>query len=53
MAEFEEVGMLLPQVEASVTELKRFQQIVHLVSFVPFKTAVAALENINSVSEGI
>lgn len=53
VAEFEEVGMLLPQVEQSVTELKRFQQIVHLVSFVPFKTAVAALENINSVSEGV
>uniref|UniRef100_A0A0A9YCK6 Nucleolar protein 56 n=1 Tax=Lygus hesperus TaxID=30085 RepID=A0A0A9YCK6_LYGHE len=51
--EFEEVGMLLPQVEQSVTELKRFQQIVNLVSFVPFKTAVAALENINSVSEGL
>lgn len=51
--EFEEVGMLLPQVEASVTDLKKFNQIVKLCAFTPFKTAVTALENINSVSEGI
>lgn len=44
--------MLLPQVEASVTDLKKFNQIVKLCSFTPFKTAVTALENINSVSEG-
>lgn len=51
--EFEEVGMLLPQVEASVTELKKFNQIVKLSAFSPFKSAVSALENMNSVSEGI
>ncbi|XP_014250759.1 nucleolar protein 56 [Cimex lectularius] len=51
--EFEEVGMLLPQVEQSVTELKRFNQIVSLVSFHAFKSAFVALENINSVSEGL
>lgn len=51
--EFEEVGMLLPQVEASVTDLSRFHSVVKLVAFSPFKTALAALENINSVSEGI
>ncbi|KAK1136633.1 snoRNP complex protein nop56 [Melipona bicolor] len=51
--EFEEVGMLLPQVEASVTNLSRFNSVVKLVGFSPFKTALAALENINSVSEGI
>lgn len=51
--EFEEVGMLLPQVEASVTDLARFNSVVKLVGFSPFKTALAALENINSVSEGI
>jgi nucleolar protein 56 len=51
--EFEEVGMLLPQVEASVTELSRFNQVVKLVGFTPFKTALIALENINSISEGI
>lgn len=51
--EFEEVGMLLPQVEASTTDLGRFKQVVKLVSFLPFKSAVVALENMNSVSEGI
>ncbi|XP_003393259.1 nucleolar protein 56 [Bombus terrestris] len=51
--EFEEVGMLLPQVEASVTDLSRFNSVVKLVGFSPFKTALAALENINSISEGI
>ncbi|XP_011150468.1 nucleolar protein 56 [Harpegnathos saltator] len=51
--QFEEIGMLLPQVEESVTDLARFRSIVSLVSFSAFKTAVAALENINSISEGI
>jgi len=51
--EFEEVGMLLPQVEASVTDLSRFNSIVKLVGFAPFKNALAALENVNSISEGI
>lgn len=51
--EFEEVGMLLPQVEASVTDLSRFNSIVKLVGFAPFKNALAALENVNSISEGL
>ncbi|XP_015186018.1 PREDICTED: nucleolar protein 56 isoform X2 [Polistes dominula] len=51
--EFEEVGMLLPQVEASVTDVSRFRSVVKLVGFLPFKTALAALENVNSISEGI
>ncbi|KAL0121187.1 hypothetical protein PUN28_008695 [Cardiocondyla obscurior] len=51
--EFEEIGMLLPQVEESVTDLARFRSIVSLVGFSPFKTALSALENINSISEGI
>ncbi|XP_043460846.1 nucleolar protein 56 [Leptopilina heterotoma] len=51
--EFEEIGMLLPQVECSVTDLSRFNQIVKLVGFSPFKTALTALENVNSISEGI
>ncbi|XP_026469119.1 nucleolar protein 56 [Ctenocephalides felis] len=53
VSEFEEISMLLPQVEASVTDLSRFNAIVKLVGFSPFKTAVSALENINSISEGI
>lgn len=50
--EFEETGMLLPQVEASVTDLSRFNSVVKLVGFSPFKTAMSALENMNSISEG-
>lgn len=51
--EFEEVGMLLPQVEASVTDLTRFNSVVKLIGFAPFKTALAALESINNISEGV
>jgi hypothetical protein len=50
--EFEETGMLLPQVEASVTDLSRFNSVIKLVGFLPFKTAMSALENMNSISEG-
>ncbi|GAB0087535.1 nucleolar protein 56 [Sergentomyia squamirostris] len=53
VSEFEEISMLMPQVEASVTDLSRFNSIVKLVSFSSFKTAVAALENANAISEGI
>lgn len=45
--------MLLPQVEASVSDLGKFKSIVKLVGFSPFKTAIAALENVNAISEGI
>lgn len=51
--EFEETGMLLPQVEASVTDLSRFNSVVKFVGFSPFKTALSALENMNSISEGV
>ncbi|GJQ87354.1 putative nucleolar protein [Trypoxylus dichotomus] len=51
--EFEEIGMFLPQLEAAVADISRFNSIVKLVGFSPFKTAVAALENINAISEGV
>jgi len=51
--EFEEIGMLLPQLESCIHDLSRFNSIVKLVSFSPFKAAVAALENINAISEGV
>ncbi|EDW67901.1 nucleolar protein 56 [Drosophila virilis] len=51
--EFEEVSMFLPQVESSVTDIAKFNSIVKLAGFAPFKTAIAALENINAISEGI
>lgn len=53
VAEFEEIGMFLPQLEASVADISRFNGIVKLTAFTPFKTALAALENINAISEGI
>jgi nucleolar protein 56 len=45
--------MILPQVEESVTDVSKFKSIVSLTGFTPFKTAVAALENVNAISEGI
>lgn len=36
-----------------MTDLSRFRSVVSLVGFSPFKTALSALENINSISEGI
>lgn len=51
--EFEEIGMLLPQLEAAVNDLSRFNSIVKLIGFCPFKSALTALENVNAISEGI
>ncbi|XP_066260930.1 nucleolar protein 56 [Euwallacea similis] len=51
--EFEEIGMILPQLEASIHDLSKFKNVVQLVSFSPFKTALKALENINAISEGL
>ncbi|CAD7090386.1 unnamed protein product [Hermetia illucens] len=53
VSEFEEVSMFLPQVESSVQDLAKFNSLVKLAGFAPFKTAVAALENVNAISEGI
>lgn len=51
--EFEEVGLLQPEVEESVTDLGRFNSVVKLVAFQPFKSGTNALDNINCISEGI
>ena len=51
--ESEEIGQELPDVQKSVADLQRFGKIVQLKSFVPFKSAAHALENINDVTEGI
>ncbi|XP_039760758.1 nucleolar protein 56 [Pararge aegeria] len=53
ITEFEELAAFLPQVEESVTDLQRFNSVVTLIAFQPFKSAVLALENINAISEGI
>ncbi|XP_067837932.1 nucleolar protein 56 [Heptranchias perlo] len=51
--EIEEIGLLLPQVEESVLTIGKFNNIIKLVAFSPFKSAQSALENINAISEGI
>ncbi|KAG7476540.1 hypothetical protein MATL_G00084040 [Megalops atlanticus] len=51
--EVEEIGMLLPQVEDSVLNIGKFNNVVKLAAFLPFKSAQSALENINAISEGV
>uniref|UniRef100_V9KQ34 Nucleolar protein 56 n=1 Tax=Callorhinchus milii TaxID=7868 RepID=V9KQ34_CALMI len=51
--EVEEISMLLPQVEECVQVIGKFNNIVKLVAFSPFKSAQSALDNMNAVSEGI
>jgi len=51
--EFEEESLLQAEVEESIRDFSRFAAAVRFVNFSPFKTAVAALENQNSISEGI
>jgi len=49
----EDIGALLPEVQEAVTDLEKFGRVVKLVAFSPFKTAANALENMNSISEGV
>jgi len=51
--EFEEVAAFLPEVEEAVNDVSKFQSVVNLIGFFPFKTAGDALNNINAVSEGL
>jgi nucleolar protein 56 len=48
----EEIGLELPDVQKSVTDLKKFSKIAKLKAFLPFTSAQDALENINHISEG-
>lgn len=45
--------MQIPQVEQSVADPSKFQSIVQLIAFSPFKSGTNALDNINSISEGL
>lgn len=49
----EEIAALTQEVQESVQDLERFGKVVKLVAFSPFKSAINALENLNSISEGI
>lgn len=40
------------QVEESVLSIAKFNSMVSLAAFFPFKSAQAALENMNAISEG-
>lgn len=51
--EFEEVGQMIPEVEASNKNFSTFKSIVSLLSFHPFKSGTNALDNCNSISEGL
>ncbi|KAJ8262942.1 hypothetical protein COCON_G00153990 [Conger conger] len=51
--EVEEIGLLLPQVEESILNIGKFNNVVKLSAFYPFKSAQTALENINAISEGV
>ncbi|RDD41947.1 Nucleolar protein 56 [Trichoplax sp. H2] len=49
----EEIGALTAEVQESILDLGRFGKLIKLVAFTPFRSSSNALENINSVSEGI
>ena len=49
----EDIGSLLPEVQEAMSDFARFSSLISLEAFSPFKTGAHALENINSISEGI
>lgn len=51
--ESDEIGASLDQVQEAVTDLSKFGKTIKFKSFLPFKSAAHALENINDISEGI
>lgn len=50
--EVEEIGALLPIVQESIGDYAKFAGHVKLAAFAPFSSGVAALENMNAISEG-
>ena len=50
--EYEEISVLDAEVQKSATDLSRFNSVVKLVAFSPFKSGTNALDNINCISEG-
>ncbi|XP_071947903.1 nucleolar protein 56-like [Antedon mediterranea] len=51
--EFEEISMQQHLVEQGVTDFGKFAGLVKLHAFSPFKSGTNALDNINSISEGV
>jgi nucleolar protein 56 len=50
--EFEEISVLKASVQKCVSNYTRFSSMVQLVAHTPFKSAQAALDNMNALSEG-
>lgn len=50
--EYEEIAQSIPKVEKASLNFANFKKIVKLVAFTPFKTGVASLENMLTLSEG-
>jgi RNA processing factor Prp31 len=53
VSEFEEIGALIAQVEQTVLDLSKFNSVVKLIAFAPFTSGLNALDNLNSISEGV
>ena len=53
VTEQEQIGNLLEEVQKTVSDLSLFGRVVKLKAFQPFSSAENALENINSISEGL
>lgn len=51
--EFEDAALIIPEVDAAIADVSKFSTIVSLTAFDPFKNTESALENCNSISEGI
>ena len=51
--EFDEMALLAPRVEQSVLDLGKFNSLVKTIAFAPFKSGHNALDNMNSISEGL
>ncbi len=51
--EFEEIGAFITQVEQSALDLSKFNSVVKLIAFAPFTSGLNALDNLNSISEGV
>ncbi|KAG4093159.1 Nop-domain-containing protein [Neocallimastix lanati (nom. inval.)] len=49
----EDIGQELEEVQQAVLDLSKFGKMISLKSFIPFKSATNALENMNDISEGI
>ncbi|KAK6021474.1 snoRNA binding domain protein [Ostertagia ostertagi] len=51
--EFEDAGLIIQEVSASIADVSKFSGIIKLAAFDPFKNTEAALENANAISEGL